>query len=187
MNAARRTRALAAGLILAAIGLPLHADSLPDEYQVKAAFIYNFAKFVEWPAGVLGAKDLPLTVCLVGRDPFGTAWAGIEGRQVQGHPLQVKRGVVPGEAGGCHVLFIADSEERRVPALLTAVGSLPVLTVSDMEAFAEAGGAVGLVVAEGRLQFDTSLTALQRAGIRASSQVLKLARNVLGMPRPNRQ
>jgi hypothetical protein len=182
----RKSALIAAALMFGAGASPLRAGGLPDEYQVKAAFIYNFAKFVEWPTDSLGPKEAPLTVCLAGRDPFGAAWAGIEGRQVQGRALQVRRGVIPGETAGCHVLFVADSEERRVPAILAAVGSQPVLTISDAESFAESGGAVQMVVADGRLQFDASLTALQRSRLKASSQVLKLARTVIGMPRATR-
>lgn len=174
-------------LLLTVEALPAAAAGLADEYQVKAAFIYNLAKFIEWPGGSSSGKDAPLTVCIAGRDPFGPAWANFEGRQVQGRALQVRRGTTLSEAPNCQVLYIAESEESRMAALLNAVGAAPVLTLSDLDGFAESGGAVGLVVEDGRLHFDANMASLHRAGLKASSQVLKLARNVYGMARSTRQ
>lgn len=173
-------RRFAGGLALALFPAWAAAQSGPAEHQVKAAFLYNFAKYVEWPAEALPAGS-PVTLCLFGRDPFGAALAQLEGRQVQGRPFRVRRGVTEDDAAGCHLAFIADSEERRLPALLKALTGMPVLTISDIEGFVDAGGQIGVGVAEGRLQFDANLTALQRANLRASSQALKLARNVHGL------
>lgn len=161
-----------------------HAQaSGPMEYQLKAAFIYNFAKFVDWPAESFPSKDSPVTLCIVGRDPFGAGFGAIEGRQVHGRVLRVRRGVAVEDLGMCNIAFVADSEERRYTAFLKTLAPAPVLTISDIEGFAASGGAVGLFVAEDRLQFDANLATLQRANLKASSHALKLARTVYGMKR----
>ncbi len=163
-------------LLLAVIPASLRAQSA--EYQIKAAMIYNFAKFVEWPADALAPAPAPLTLCVLGRDPFGGALAAIEGRSAQGRELRVRRGLAADEFRGCHLLFIADSEERRLPALLRTLANQPVLAVSDIEGFAEAGGTIALIESDGRLQFEINLGAAQRANLKISSQLLRLAKLV---------
>ena len=155
----------------------------PGEYQIKAAYLLNFARYVEWPAQRLPA-GAPLRLCVLGRDPFGEALSGLEGRQVNGH--EVKPRVVDGVemASDCHLVFITDSEERRVGLLLRGLVGRSVLTVSDIDGFAEAGGGIGLVVDEHRVRFDINLTSVQREGLRASSQLLRHGRFVFGLRAP---
>lgn len=155
----------------------------PAEYELKAAFIYNFAKYVDWPLESFPSKDSPVTLCILGRDPFSGGFGAIEGRLVHGRPFRVRRGADLEDIGTCNIAFVSDSVERRYAAVLRAVASLPILTISDIEGFAEAGGAVGLFMADGRLQFDANFATLQRANLKASSQALKLARTVYGMKR----
>ncbi|GLT22482.1 hypothetical protein GCM10007933_19420 [Zoogloea oryzae] len=155
----------------------------PGEYQIKAAYLLNFARYVEWPAQRLPA-GAPLRLCVLGRDPFGEALSALEGRQVNGH--EVKPRVVDGVemASDCHLVFITDSEERRVGLLLRGLAGRSVLTVSDIDGFAEAGGGIGLVVDERRVRFDINLTSVQREGLRASSQLLRHGRFVFGLRAP---
>ena len=169
-------------LVLMAWAMPGRAVDL-SEYQVKAAFIYNFVRFVEWPADAPAMRDRDFSVCIVGQDPFGAAFASVEGRPVSGRPLRVRRDVRPDEAVGCHIAFIAESEERRYQALLKIMGTAPILTISDIEGFAEAGGAIGLFVLDNRLKFDANFATLQRTNLKVSSQVLRLARTVYGIKR----
>ncbi|MGB0127571.1 MAG: YfiR family protein [Rhodocyclaceae bacterium] len=168
---------------LSASGLGYPEAGGPAEYQVKAAFILNFAKYVDWPAESFPSKESPLNLCIIGRDPFGTALGTIEGRTVHGRPLRIRRNVAAEDTGGCSIAYVSESEERRVPVVLKTIGTQPVLTLSDLDGFAEAGGAVGLFLAEERLQFDANFTALQRANLKASAQALRLARTVFGMKR----
>jgi hypothetical protein len=177
----RRCCLIALGLSASGLGYPESGG--PPEYQVKAAFIFNFAKYVDWPPESFPSKDSPVTLCIIGRDPFGAALATIEGRNVHGRPLRIRRSVAADDAGGCHIAYLSESEERRIPGILKAIGTQPVLTMSDVEGFAESGGSVGLFVAEERLQFDANFTALQRANLKASAQALKLARTVFGLKR----
>lgn len=155
----------------------------PSEYQVKAAFIYNFAKYAEWPSEVMGGRDRPFTLCIVGRDPSDSAFSSVEGRQVGGRPLKIRRDVRMEDIAGCHIAFISESEEHRLPSVLKSMASAPILTISDIDGFVEAGGAVGMFVAEDRLKFDANFTALQRANIKVNSQVLWMARTVHGVKR----
>lgn len=178
-----RLRCWLALLGFCASGLDCAQGAGPQEYQAKAAFIFNFAKYVEWPPEAFPSKDSPVTLCILGRDPFGSALSAIEGRTAHGRPLRVRRNVPAEDVAGCNIAYVTESEERHVPVILKAIGTQPVLTMSDLDGFAEAGGAVGVFVVEDRLKFDANLTALQRANLKASSQALKLARTVFGLKR----
>lgn len=178
-------RRMAWALVAAvALSLPVRAQTpTPTEYQVKAAFLYNFAKFTEWPDDGRVAREGGYTLCIVGRDPFGAALDEIAGRQVHGLPLRVRRAVSLDTVRDCQILFVSESEERRLPELLRAIEARPVLTVSDIDGFADAGGMIGLALADRRLQFDVNLGAATRSNLRISSQLLKLARSVRGAGR----
>jgi hypothetical protein len=155
----------------------------PTEYQLKAAFLLNFARYVEWPAAKLGAGS-PIRICVLGRDPFGGALVAHDGRQAQGHDVRVRAIDTVEQAGECHVLFVTESEERRVASILRSAAGKSVLTVSDIDGFAEAGGAVGLFNDDDRVRFDINLGTLQRDGLKASAQLLRLGRNFIGSKAP---
>ncbi|MBK7673872.1 MAG: YfiR family protein [Candidatus Accumulibacter sp.] len=154
------------------------AQAAVSEAQAKAAFVLNFARYVEWPERVFAARDAPLLLCVLGRDEVATALNALEGRQVQGRPIAVRRLTSADEARPCQVLFIAESEARRLALVLRAVAGQPLLTVSDADAFIDAGGAIGIVRGDGRLQFEVNRLALDQAQLKASSNLLKLARNL---------
>ncbi|EXI89112.1 MAG: hypothetical protein AW11_01746 [Candidatus Accumulibacter regalis] len=169
-------RLLAIAMIVAAGGA--RAQTTLTEAQAKAAFVINFARYVEWPERVFANRTAPLLICALGRSAVGNALEAHEGRQVQGRPVAVRQLLGIDEARPCQVLFIADSEERRMSQLLRALSGQPILTVSDAEAFIDGGGAIGLVRADQRLQFEVNRQALEQAQLRASSNLLKLARNL---------
>ena len=152
----------------------------PSEYQIKAGFLYNFAKFTDWGTSVGGLRDSNFFLCIIGKDPFGPALGAIEGKVVYGQRLKVKVSVPLDELRGCHMLYVSDSEERHLPSILKALKNLPVLTVSDIEGFVDAGGMVGLVLADNRILFDINLSAVNAANLKISSQLLRLARSVSG-------
>ncbi len=149
------------------------------EYQIKAAYLLNFARYVEWPAARLPPAQA-LRICVLGRDPFGGALSALEGRQVNGREVRVRQLEGADQAGDCHVVFIAESEERRLAAMLRTLSGRGLLLVSDIDGFVEAGGGIGLVTEEGRVRFDINQASLQRDGLRASAQLLRLARSVHG-------
>lgn len=151
-----------------------------SEAELKVALVYNFARFVDWPDRAFSTAEAPLNLCLIGGDRFGGAFSSIEKRKVQGRPLKLRIGITADEATGCHVAYIGDLPARQLPSTLRLLSGRPVLTISDMEGFIDLGGAIGIVPGEQRLQFEINRTALDQADLRASSQLLKLARAVLG-------
>jgi hypothetical protein len=168
-------RAAFAGLALA---VPASFGQVATEAQLKAAYLVNFLKYVEWPV-----QRTVLTICLFGRDSLGPSLASYEGRQIGGRELRIRRVGSPEQLVDCHELFVPDTEEARFGAVLRWVENQPILTVSDAEIFTRDGGAIALIRAEGRLQFDVNADALGRAGLKPSSQMMRLARQVIGAAR----
>lgn len=165
---------LAASTALAA--WPLRADDpKPTEYEVKAAFILNFAHFTEWPDSV--AADT-LRVCILGDDPFGPTFDAILGRATGVRPVAVERDPSLDVAGRCHILFVSLSEGHRVGEILERVGARPILTVSDVDSFAERGGIIGFVIRRSKIRFQINPAAADRAHLRLSAKLLRLAERV---------
>jgi hypothetical protein len=151
------------------------ADVAPD-VAVKAALIYNFAKFVEWPG--LPA-DAPILVCLVGDDGIARALVEtVRGQNIGGHGLDVLVLQDSAKWRDCQVLFIADTETRRVAGGLDSIKTVPVLTVSDGKGFSLTGGMIELYVEGGRMRFAINLDAADRSGLHLSSRLLGLAKVV---------
>ena len=150
------------------------AASAAGEYQVKAAFLYNFAKFVNWPGADGGQSAFVL--CILGDDPFGAGINAIAGKQVGGRTLQVRRLGSADGAAACQVLFIASSESGGLSRVLGAIRGRPVLTVGDTPGFAERGVVINLYVEQSKVRFEINVDAAKRAGLNISSQLLKLAR-----------
>lgn len=146
-----------------------------DEYAVKAAYLYNFAKYVEWPPGVFTNADAPLLICIAGENPFGDALAVLSGKMVESRPVVVRH--IPAATGldKCHIVFVGRAEQGRFKSLLAKLARLPILTVSDIGDFAREGGMIGLVEAEQRIRFDINLVTTRQANLKLSSQLLKLA------------
>ena len=150
------------------------------EYQVKAAFLYNFAKFVEWPAGKLGDGGSPIAVCVFGRDPFGaTLDQTLQGKTANDRTLVVRRATAAADLKRCHILFISSSEKKRMAETLQSLGGGSVLTVGETEGFTEQGGMVNFTREQNKVRLEINPAAAARAGIRISSQLLKLARVVV--------
>jgi hypothetical protein len=169
---------VAALCLLTAIPL-LRADhSEASEYQVKAAFLMNFTKFVEWPAGAFRDASQPITICVYGDDPFGAALDQVvEGESVSGRRLAVDRLRRPPAPKTCQVLFISRSE-RDAPAIVAAAGP-GVLTVSDQDNFLHDGGVIAFVLQARHVRFDISLRAAAKASLVISSRLLNVARAVV--------
>jgi hypothetical protein len=170
----------AATLVLAAFAasrLQPAAAAGPGEYEVKAAFLYNFARFVEWPDAARG--EGPFVVTVLGRDPFGSVLdETLRGKTIEERRIVVRRASRPEDAAGSRIVFISDSEEERLPVILKSLGSSPVLTVGEMSAFAEKGGVIRFRVEQDRIRLEINVAAAERSRLRISSQLLKLARIV---------
>lgn len=165
-------------------GTPATAAELKaPEYQVKAAFLYNFTKLTEWPTNAFTQTNSPLVVGVLGKDPFGVELdQALAGKVVSGRPLTARRVVSDDQIAGCHLLFISGSERSRLSELLTKLSSLPVLSVSDIDRFAARGGMVGLVPQGEELRLEVNPNAAGKAGLKLSSRLLRLARIVRSEP-----
>src|ERR1700704_5715084 len=122
----------------------LHAQQAkPSEYQVKAAYLYNFGRFVKWPAGLAAGKGDSFPVCVLGQDPFGPILdSTLAGETLDGKPVVLRRISKAQEAGECRILFISSAEEKHLKEILVAVDESGVLTVSDMRDFTRRGGMI---------------------------------------------
>ena len=167
------TIALLLAMTLALCWAPARAQVA--DTQVKAAFLLNFTKYAEWPPVSFATPAAPLKLCIVGRDPFGDALRPVT---VGGRPLNIEREIADDALKTCHIAYITESEDRRLPRILALLQGKPVLTVSDIDGFAENGGMIELVLTDGRVRFDINLAAASTSQLRLSSQLLKLARSV---------
>jgi hypothetical protein len=166
---------LPAALATALLG-PARAAG-PGEYEVKAAFLYNFARFVEWPAAP--ADDGTFGIAVLGSDPFGSVLDDtLRGKTIGARPVVVRRIKHSEEVGGSRILFISDSEKDRLPAILKSLEAAPVLTVGEMSEFAERGGVIRFKLDNERIRLEINVAAAERSRLRISSQLLKLARIV---------
>jgi hypothetical protein len=167
---------------LAAAGV--HADaqgSVTDEYQVKAAFLYNFAKFVEWPSGTPGSSS-PIAICVLGQNPFGRVLEDtVSGKTVDGKTFVVRRISEVKAAALCQILFVSSSERIRYGAILTELRTGHVLTVGESDGFIEEGGIINLKLDSGKVQIQINTNAAEQAGVRISSKLLSLAQ-IIRMP-----
>jgi hypothetical protein len=146
------------------------------EYALKAAFLYNFAKFVEWPKVAFPNESAPIAICIVGDDPFGTALEAVKGRAVRERKTVMKRGVKPDDLRACHICFVSRSEGENLAKILAELRDCHALTVSDVEGFAQRGGVIGLVTVEDEIHLEINVDAAERAGLTVSSRLLKLAK-----------
>ena len=154
------------------------APSELPEYRVKAVFIYNFAKFVEWPAGKPPKPDKILSICVLGDDPFGASFNIIKGKTIKGRTVENKTMVKIENAKNCDCLFISDSEKSNVEKILKDLEDHDVLTISDMDGFVEAGGIIQFVLDRKKVRFLINMSAAKQAGFKFSSKLLELAKGV---------
>lgn len=146
------------------------------EYEVKAAYLYNFGKFVEWPATASSSKDNSFSICVLGQDPFGPALdAALAGQSIDGKNVVARRISRPQDAVNCRIAFISTSEENRLKDVLEALDKAAVLTVSDIPQFSTRGGAIQFVLDGKKIRFEVNLTNATDAGLTLSSELLKVA------------
>ena len=146
------------------------------EYQIKAAFLLNFIRFIEWPAPNPADAAAPFAICIVGDDPFGPALNQIvEGETAGTKPIVIRR--VHAEApGSCAILYIS-KDEKNIPAIIAAAGP-GALTVGEGDAFLDQGGMIAFVVENRRVRFNIEQTAARKAGLKLSSRLLSVARSI---------
>ena len=185
-------------LLGGAIAPRVRAGSEPSqEYKVKAAFLYNFIKFVDWPKEEMGDANEPITIGIIGKDPFGNAFEPVKDKKVKERKVVVKRfkSIAElkelGERGKdeldkqseamkkCHLLFVCSSEKEYLKDIVNAVKDRPVLTVADTTGFLEGGGIINFVMEDQKVRFEVNLTAAEHAKLKIRSQLLRLAKRVI--------
>jgi hypothetical protein len=150
----------------------------PNEYQVKAVYLYNFGKFIRWPE-VSDASNTRFPICVLGEDPFGASLnATVTGETINGANIVATRISKPEDALNCRIVFISASESSRLKQILSTLDRSSVLTVSDLPQFSQHGGMVGFVFDGKKIRFEVNLTPVEHAGLTFSSELLKLAANV---------
>jgi hypothetical protein len=158
---------------------------------VKAAFLFRFAQFVEWPPDTFKEPNEPFTYCTIGEDPFhGALERTLTGKTIEQRPLRVQHlngggaGPNSGKIGQCQVLFVGGPADRKhVAETLASTASLPILTVGEADQFAENGGAIGFCTEDNKIRFEVNLDAAGKAGLKISAKLLALAKTVLGAPK----
>jgi hypothetical protein len=154
-----------------------------DEYQVKAAFLYNFAKFVEWPLGTFATPSEPIVICIVGQDPFGSTLDDmVQGKKIGDRFFAVRRLQDAQQASKCQILFIGAGEWKRTRALLDAMKGAAILTVGETDDFTSFGGVVGFKLDGPRVRLQIAPDAGERSRLRISSKLLSLAEIVKRQP-----
>jgi len=171
----RWLRTLVAGAAFLGSGC---AAAVPEatEYDVKAAFIYNFARFTEWPSGAFEHPTDPIRICIIGDDPFGNTLEDIvRGKMLAQHSLVVARVGTPAGARDCHIAFVGRADDERLGSVIAAVRDRPVMTIGDTEYAAQRGAVLGFLIQNGRVRFAINTETAKRAGLVLSSQLMKLA------------
>jgi hypothetical protein len=158
----------------------LMAQTTAKEYRIKAAFLFNFAHYVEWPADTFKDADSPLTYCIVGDDPFeGVLDQSLNAKSVGTRPLRVQHLKPPEHFQGCQIVFIGTNEKKRITAILETLKQSPILVVGESNHFIQQGGTVGFLSEENTVRFEVNLDAAQRARLNISATLLSVAKTVI--------
>ena len=173
----RRVKALlAAACFAVAASCPAFAQSADG---IKAAFVYNFAKFAEWPAGAFAGDSAPLTVGFIGADALADGFEkNVTGKNANGRDFAVKKLSGVAGVGSCQIVFVGDASQAA--AVIAAAKGKPVLTVGDSDGFTTAGGMITFVDNGGKVGFDLDLNVVNAAGLKLDSKLQHIARNVKG-------
>ena len=159
--------------------LPSAARAQKKEYQVKAAFLLNFAQFVDWPEAAFAEKDAPLCIGVLGDDPFGPALdEAVDGESIRNHKLTVRRARRIEDLTNCQLVFVSTSEKKGVQDILAKFHSHPVVTVSEAAGFAEQGGTINFYREQNRVRFEINAGSALESGLKISSQLLRLGKIV---------
>ena len=184
-----RTGGIAARVLVVvwlAVLAPRTNAAEPDpqlERRVKAAFLYQFIPYVEWPPSALGPPDLPIVIAVVGSDETVAELAGvIEGRTTKDRPVVVRRWRESDLAGGPHIVYVRRQESARLPAIARAAQATGTLVVSESEGALGQGSMINFQIVDGRVRFDVALAPVETAGLRISSRLLAVARDVRPAP-----
>ncbi len=162
--------------LLVASGVASADEPSAEEYQVKAVFLFNFAKFVEWPAAAFKSGDDPFEICVLGRNPFGSQLEDVvRGKTVGNRTFVVRSVSTAKQAAGCHVVFVGSSEQKRMQSVIGELKGTSALTVGESADFLENGGVVNFKIKDSRVRIEINADCAERAQLRISSKLLSLA------------
>ncbi|HZP58783.1 MAG TPA: YfiR family protein [Opitutaceae bacterium] len=155
-------------------GGPIRAQNTPaQEYQLKAVFLFNFIQFVDWPAEAFPQAQSPLIIGVLGDNPFNSYLEEtVQGENMNGHPVVVRHYHHADEIGPCHILFISQSEDRRLTHVLADLKGRSILTVGDMEAFTQRGGMIRFITQNNKIHLQINVDAAKAAKLTISSKLL---------------
>jgi YfiR/HmsC-like len=152
---------------------------LPEEYALKAAFLFNFAKFIDWPADNFSDPRSPFKVCVLGKDPFGNALDdNLQGKMIGNHPFAIRRLKDETEARSCQMLFVSSSELPHLAEILESLRGANILIIGETTGFATSGGTIEFTLEDGHVRFTINTDAANRAGLKFSAKLLSLAKIV---------
>ena len=174
-----RAYAVLAALVLALTGAPGALAQPVQEYELKTAYLYNFALLTEWPRGAQPAPGAAFFVCVIGRNPFGNSLAKLEGKPMHGRRVALREVASAKAARDCHILFIASSGAGPVARILELLDESSVLTVAESHGGGATGAAITLHTMEQRVAFAVNLGAARRAHLHISPRLLRLAAQVI--------
>jgi len=176
---------LQVALVMLAGNMTASAQQSLSEYKLKALFLYNFGKFVEWPAAAFSNADAPMIIGVYGRNPFNDDLENIvKGQTINSHPLVVRQIALLSDLKTCHLLFISASEKNDLSAILKAVRGSSVLTVGETPEFIPAGGMINFFIEDDKIRFEINPEAARQAGLTISSKLLSLAEKPPDNPQP---
>lgn len=159
---------------------PVFAAESPTEYQVKAAYIYNFAKFINWPESTFHDAKAPLVIGVLGTNYFNGALTPLSAKRVRNRGIEIKYFKTLAEVKNCHLLYISKSEEQNRSRILKKLATRPILTVGDFDNFVQLGGIIQFVTRRDRLRFSINLAVASQNNIQIEAQLLSLAAEVVG-------
>jgi len=169
--------ALCASLLMATRALPASSEGVDREYAVKAAFIYNFAQFVDWPADAFESEKAPIVIGILGTNPFDDSLEqAVQGKTVNGRAFKVEHFSTLDELRPCQILFVSSSQTPHLQELFEKLRGKPVLTIGESQEFPWAGGIIRFYLDESRVRFEVNPNAAETARLKISSKLLSLAR-----------
>jgi hypothetical protein len=173
---------IACVLLACSVSIPAAplAEPSVDEYQVKAAFLFNFAKFVEWPSEAFSDANAPLVITIFGDDPFNGSLEAVKGKLVNNRKLAIRHVREIQDIGKSNVLFVSPSAKKDLVSILAALQGQSVLTVGEVGIFTQSGGIINFLKEDNKVRFEVNVSAADRAGLKISSRLLALAKIVKG-------
>jgi hypothetical protein len=188
VRAAARRRGMNAAAFVFLAAYPAGAQEAPTvaqeapkapEYRIKAAFLYNFTLYTEWPATAFEKPESPIVLAIAGEDPFGSELDdAVRGKTVRGRAIEVRRYDQAGDVAPCHLLFLASSQARHLSQILRRFSTAVPLTVGETDDFTRSGGVIRFLVEENKIRFEVNTDAAARARLKISSKLLHLAKIV---------